>query len=162
MSLPRDYMPIGALWNLTLGPVSNGVGAESIVTSSSLNSMAIATNTQSKSELELGILNFLKAGGNYQALNNSQVSLEGLSIITLNSPATLNNNVGQYLLYEALKAEKLKITVEKQAIKEKNKGQILLFFHKLKNIIDKHHFTTTSAYAYSILQQIQSMKKEPY
>lgn len=163
MALPRDYMPIGALWNLSIGPVAAGVGSESVITSNSLNNMELATDKQTRAGLELGILNFLKSSGNYEALTNSQISLEGLSIITLNSPATLANNVGQHVLYEAVKAEKIKITLEKSKVADAKLKLTQIFKNKVdfgaQTDIDNKTTLTVSGLNLYLAYRVVKIKK---
>ncbi|TCC99160.1 hypothetical protein [Pedobacter hiemivivus] len=113
MSLPRDYMPIGALWNVEAGPIGDGVGEDKRKNGASFSMLDMVMNTSQKNELELGILNFLKLRGKYAALSDISVNLNKLEIVTLNSVDILKSNVGEQVVYEALKAQEMTITIDK-------------------------------------------------
>ncbi len=131
ISLPRSYVPVGALWNLETGPVGAGASPDLIIKSASVTQLDLASDRQTKINLELGIFSFLKVGGDYEALKNAQLSVDNLSILTLNSPDLLKNNVGQYILYEALKVEKFKITVDKSRVVDAKLNLTQVFKNKV-------------------------------
>ncbi len=131
MALPRDYMPIGALWNLKIGPIGDGASPDLVINSSSVSNLDLSSDQNTKSNLELGIFSFLKAGGNYEALTNAQLSLENLTIVTLNSIDILKNNVGQHILYEALKVGAFKITVDKSRVADAKLNLTQIFKNKV-------------------------------
>ncbi|MGN7723459.1 hypothetical protein [Chitinophaga sp. 22620] len=114
MNLPRDHVPVGALWNVEAGAIGDGAPQNQIKTSTSVYRLDLYLTKSQSAKLELGILQFLQAGGKYEALSTASVVLNKMEIVTLNSLDILKNFTGQQILYEAIKAEEITIVVEKE------------------------------------------------
>ncbi len=131
MNLPRSSVPVGALWNLATGPIGPGAETHQLTNSTSVSYLQLGADQQAKASMELGILNFLNAGGNGQLFTDARLSLENLSIVTLNSIDILKMNVGQHVLYEALKADNFKITIDKSKLADAKLSLTNLFKNKV-------------------------------
>jgi hypothetical protein len=113
MSLPRKSLPVGAIWNKVTGPNSAGAPAEHLLENDSFESVSMISQLNQSGNVELGILNFLQSGGYFKSLTSQSMEVTALKIVTLNSPEVLKSNVGNTIIYEALKVDEIKITVKK-------------------------------------------------
>ncbi|MFB9110042.1 hypothetical protein [Flavobacterium gyeonganense] len=127
MSLPRENVPIGALWNLSLGPIGTGVGPEFLQNSKSFSSFNQITDKNFSDSINLGLQNYMTLNGRYSANNKSQFKVEDVSIVTLNSTDVLKNSIGQYIVYEAIKISKISVIIEKNKDLEIKASLLKLF-----------------------------------
>jgi hypothetical protein len=113
MPLPRENVPIGALWNLSLGPMGNGVSQELLNVTQSFNDISSNIENQFSSSLNLTLLKYIGGKSSFDATSKAEYKIENVSIVSLNSPDILKNSVGQVLLYEAIKINKISISLDK-------------------------------------------------
>jgi hypothetical protein len=127
MTLPRENVPIGALWNISLGPIGNGVSSEFLQNSKSYSNFNQISDKNFSDAINLGLQNYMNLNGKYSANTKSQFKVEDISIVTLNSTDVLKNSIGQYIVYEAIKINKISVTVEKNKDLEIKAGLFKLF-----------------------------------
>lgn len=113
MNLPINRLPIGALWNTSLGPMDGGVNEEKIIKSSSYSNLNMIISKDLKTSVDVGIQNFLSLNGGYSSLSGVSISVKKLEKLTLNSIELLKSNVGNQILYEGLRASEFSIIVNK-------------------------------------------------
>lgn len=113
LSLPRRELPVGAVWNDVTGPNGTGASTQQLITVSSFSNLSSVITDTSKTNLELGVLSFLKSGGYFKSLTTQSINLENLSIVGFNDLNLLKNNIGNDVIYEALKVDDIKLTIKK-------------------------------------------------
>ena len=113
MNIPTNNLPIGALWNTTLGPIGNGVSDDQLLKSLSYSNLDMTINKDLKTSVDVGIKKFLSLNGGYNALSNISISVKKLEKLTLNSLDVLKANVGNQIIYEGLRASEFSIVIDK-------------------------------------------------
>ncbi|NVM62246.1 hypothetical protein FHW88_000522 [Mucilaginibacter sp. SG538B] len=113
MSLPRVNVPVGAAWNDVTGPVGLGASQQQIIVTKSFDNLNYLSSDTNSTKLQLGVLSFLKSGGYFKSLSTQSLDLVSLSIVGFNDVNILKNNVGNSIIYDALKVNKIKLTIKK-------------------------------------------------
>lgn len=114
MSLPTTHMPIGSIWNVVSGPLESSVPKENIITSSSYSNLDLVIDKNLKTNLELGILNYLKLNGGNKSISSATLSLNKLERVTLNSIDVLKSNIGNQVLYEGIRVGEISFIVNEE------------------------------------------------
>ncbi|PTQ94891.1 hypothetical protein C8P68_106101 [Mucilaginibacter yixingensis] len=113
LSLPRRELPVGAVWNDVTGPNGAGASPQQLITVGSFSNLSSFITDTSKATLELGVLSFLKSGGYFKSLTTQSIELANLSIVGFNDLSLLKNNIGNDVIYEALKVDNIKLIIKK-------------------------------------------------
>lgn len=125
-------MPIGSIWNVVSGPMGSGVAIRNVISSSSYSDLEIVIDKSLKSNLELGILNYLKLGGEYNTNANITVSIKKLERFTLHSLDILKANIGNQVLFEGIKVAKISILVSKEKLAD-IRSELFKIFNNAKH-----------------------------
>jgi len=112
MEVPRNTIPMGAIWSDT-GPLGYGVLDSELEVSDSYSNFNSDANKSFKEGLSLSILSFLKVGGGYVSSSNLNIELKSIKIVRVVSTDVLRKNIGNSILYEAIKAEDIIFTINK-------------------------------------------------
>lgn len=114
MEIPRNTIPMGAIWsNSDAGPLGYGVLESELEVSESFSNLNSDANKSFKEGLNLSVLSFLKVGGGYGSSSNLNIDLKSIKIVRVASTDVLRKNIGNSILYEAIKAEDIIFTIEK-------------------------------------------------
>ncbi|MDP2237104.1 MAG: hypothetical protein Q8J88_11790 [Bacteroidales bacterium] len=112
MEIPRNTIPMGAIWS-DAGPLGYGVLESELEVSESFSNLNSDANKSFKEGLNLSVLSFLKIGGGYVSSSNLNIDLKSIKIVRVASTDVLRKNIGNSILYEAIKAEDIIFTIEK-------------------------------------------------
>ncbi len=110
LNIPRGNMPLGAEWINKVGPHGAGTTADNISISSSLSNFVM--DQSFKEKLDLSIVNYLDLGNEYKS--DLSISYKNLSIYSIADLTKINIRNGQYILYEAIRADSIVISLQKE------------------------------------------------
>lgn len=110
LKIPRGNMPLGAEWINKVGPHGAGTAADNISISSSLSNFVM--DQSFKEKLDLAIINYLDIGSEYKS--DLSISYKNLSIYTVTDLTKITIRNGQYILYEAIRADSIVISLQKE------------------------------------------------
>lgn len=140
MEVPRNKIPMGAIWS-DAGPLGNGVADSELEVSESYSDFNSNADKTFKEGLNLNILSYLKVNGGYVSSANLNIDLKSIKIVRVASTDVLRKNIGSSILYEAIKAEKIIFTIDKNKSSEL-KADLALKFKDISIISETEYGNT--------------------
>lgn len=113
MNAPRSNVPMGAIWT-DIGPVGDGVSDDKLSVGESFQDFTSTTDQNLKASITGNIQNYLEGTVKAELWSSTEISLESVKIVRVSSTDVLRNNIGNTILYEAIRADQVSFIIDKK------------------------------------------------